>query len=106
MPSDLVLADKGKHLFTLTRGGKMMRIDTKSDKSETLKVVSQSKIDNAAERDQIFDDAWRALNAGFYDPNFHGKDWDELREKYKPIALKASTKEDFQYIFNLMLGQL
>lgn len=106
MPSDLVLADKGKHLFTLTRGGKMMRIDTKSDKSETLKVVSQSKIDNAAEREQIFDDAWRALNAGFYDPNFHGKDWDELREKYKPIALKASTKEDFQYIFNLMLGQL
>ncbi len=106
MPSDLVLADKGKHLFTLTRGGKMMRIDTKSDKSESLKVVSQSKIDNAAEREQIFDDAWRALNAGFYDPNFHGKNWDELREKYKPIALKASTKEDFQYIFNLMLGQL
>ena len=106
MPSDLVLADNGKHLFTLTRGGKMMRVDTKSDKSDTLKVVSQSKIDNAAERGQIFDDAWRALNAGFYDPNFHGKDWDKLREKYKPIALKASTKEDFQYIFNLMLGQL
>jgi C-terminal processing protease CtpA/Prc/tricorn protease-like protein len=106
MPSDLVLADKGKHLFALTRGGKLVRIDTKSDKPETLKVVSQSKIDNAAEREQIFDDAWRALNAGFYDPNFHGKDWDELRKKYKPIALKASTKEDFQYIFNLMLGQL
>ena len=105
-PSDLALADKGKHLFALTDGGKMMRIDTKNDKAEALKVVSQSKVDNAAEREQIFDDAWRALNAGFYDPNFHGKDWDELRRKYKPIALKASTKEDFQYIFNLMLGQL
>jgi C-terminal processing protease CtpA/Prc len=64
------------------------------------------KIDYEQELAQIFDDAWRALDAGFYDPDFHGKDWDELREKYRPIALKASTKEDFQYIFNLMLGQL
>ena len=46
------------------------------------------------------------LNAGFYDPEFHDNDWQELKEKYRPLALKASTKEDFQYIFNLMLGQV
>lgn len=104
--SDLVLTDKGKHLYALTKGGKIVRIKTKDDKSETLAVSSQMKIDYEQELAQIFDDAWRALDAGFYDPDFHGKDWDELREKYRPIALKASTKEDFQYIFNLMLGQL
>jgi tricorn protease len=105
-PRSLVLANKGKHVYALTKGGKMMRVATKGDKTETLSVSSQTKIDHGAERKQIFNDAWRALNAGFYDPNFHGKDWDVLREKYEPLALKASTREDFRYIFNLMLGQL
>ncbi|MDT0595750.1 S41 family peptidase [Glaciecola petra] len=105
-PSQLLLNNKGKHVFALTSGGKITRIATKGDKSETLNVSSQMTINYAEERAQIFDDAWRALGAGFYDPNFHGQDWNALRAKYRPLALKASTKEDFQYIFNLMLGQL
>ncbi len=102
----LHLSKDGKHLYTLTKGGKLVRVITKSDKTENLNTSSQMLIDHEQELAQIFDDAWRALNAGFYDPNFHGKDWGELREQYRPIALKASTKEDFQYIFNLMLGQV
>ena len=102
----LQLADKGKSLYALRDTGTIVKITTKGDKAENLNVSSQQRIDYAGERAQVFDDAWRALNAGFYDPNFHGKDWDELREKYRPLALNASTKEDFQYIFNLMLGQL
>lgn len=103
---DLRLAEEGKYLFALSKGGKIVRVSTKDDKSATLNISSEMKIDYEQELAQIFDDAWRALNAGFYDPNFHGKDWQKLKEKYRPIALKASTKEDFQYIFNLMLGQL
>ncbi len=105
-PSQLILDKSGKHLFALTKGGQINRIDTKSDKVEALNVNSRVNIDYAQERAQIFDEGWRALNAGFYDPKFHGKDWQALRDKYRPLALKASTKEDFQYIFNLMLGQL
>jgi C-terminal processing protease CtpA/Prc/Tol biopolymer transport system component len=105
-PSQLSLEKSGKHLFTLLDGGKITRIKTKDDKSETLNVDSRVIINYAQERAQIFDEGWRALDAGFYDPNFHGQDWNKLRAKYRPIALKASTKEDFQYIFNLMLGQL
>lgn len=105
-PQYLSLSSDTKHIFALTKGGKLVRIDTKNDKSEKLPVSSQQRIDYALQRAQIFDDAWRALEQGFYDPNFHGKDWNALKEKYRPVALKASTKEDFQYIFNLMLGQL
>jgi len=105
-PDDLVLSKDGKQLYALTNGGRLVQVTTKTDKSENLDVSSSSTIDYIAEQEQIFDEAWRALEAGFYDPKFHGKDWESLRDKYKPIALKASTKEDFQYIFNLMLGQL
>ena len=42
----------------------------------------------------------------FYDPEFHGQDWDKLREKYEPRAMAASTNQDFRMLFNEMLGQI
>ena len=76
--SDITLSADGKHLYTLTKGGKLVRVITKSDKTENLNTSSQMVIDHEQELAQIFDDAWRALDAGIYDPNFHGKDWDEI----------------------------
>ena len=105
-PRNLSLSNDGKHLFALTGKGQLVKVDTKKDEPETLSTVSQQNIEHMAERAQIFDEAWQALNAGFYDPEFHDNDWQELKEKYRPLALKASTKEDFQYIFNLMMGQV
>ncbi|PYE30874.1 C-terminal processing protease CtpA/Prc [Idiomarina fontislapidosi] len=105
-PRSLSLSDDGKSLFALVERGTLVKVDTKKDEPETLSTVSQQNIEHMAERAQIFDEAWQALNAGFYDPEFHGNDWQTLKEKYRPLALKASTKEDFQYIFNLMLGQV
>lgn len=105
-PRSLSLSNDGKHLFALTGKGQLVKVDTQKDKPETLSTVSQQNIEHMAEREQIFDEAWQALNAGFYDPEFHDNDWQQLKEKYRPLALKASTKEDFQYIFNLMLGQV
>ena len=105
-PENLSLEKSGKFVYTLDKDGKITRISTKSNRPELLNVSSRVNIDYLGEREQMFDEGWRALNAGFYDPEFHGQDWQALRKKYRPLALKASTKEDFQYIFNLMLGQL
>lgn len=98
-------AEKGI-LYFLTNGGKVVSMKTKDDKTSDLTVSSKFTVDHLAERDQIFEEAWRGLNAGFYDPNFHGQDWEALKATYKPIAMKASTLEDFQYVYNNMLGQL
>lgn len=105
-PEDLILSKDGKSLFTLTKGGKLVKVDIKAAKSETLSATAKMEIDVMGERDQMFEEAWRTLDKGFYDPNFHGQDFDALKELYKPIALRASTQEDFQEVFNLMLGQL
>ena len=106
MPRNLSLSKDGKSLFVLTGRGDLEKINTKTDKAEKLTTISNQSIEHMAERAQIFDEAWQALNEGFYDPDFHGNDWQALKEQYRPLALKASTKEDFQYVFNLMLGQV
>jgi tricorn protease len=75
-------------------------------KRENLPFSARMEIDYTQERAQIFGEAWRVLNAGFYDPNFHGQDWAALSEKYWAWGRRASTSRDFRDVFNMMLGEL
>ena len=58
------------------------------------------------ERTQIFEEAWRTIRDGYYDPNFHGYDWGKLHDKYIDRCVYASTSEDFAEMFNLLLGEI
>ncbi|MCF8242274.1 MAG: DPP IV N-terminal domain-containing protein [Melioribacteraceae bacterium] len=105
-PYAVSLDPEGKHLYFLKSGGSFSRIILSSDKVEAISFSAKMKIDYEKENEQIFEEAWRTLNDNFYDPNFHGKDWAELKKKYKPWVMQASTKTDFAYMFNLMLGEI
>jgi tricorn protease len=105
-PYSVTMESEGKYLYMFKPRGRLSRIDVKSEKEEGLTYSADMKIDYPVERKQIFEEAWRTLNNGFYDPNFHGKNWNALKKKYEPWAIKASTQDDFRYIFNYMLGEL
>ncbi|OJJ23778.1 peptidase S41 [marine bacterium AO1-C] len=104
-PAGLNLAPKGRQLYFVTRG-MVQQMSTKGNRVAPLPHEAKMVINHPQERAQIFEEAWRNLNAGFYDPNFHGQNFEALRKKYKPWALQASTVQDFREIYNLMLGQL
>ena len=104
-PRAVRIDKEGKYLYMIKKGS-LARIEIKGGKDENLPFTAKMEINYPLEQDQIFEEAWRTLNAGFYDPNFHGKSWSDLKKKYKSWALKASTKDDFRDIFNVMLGQL
>ncbi|OGU56167.1 MAG: peptidase S41 [Ignavibacteria bacterium RBG_13_36_8] len=97
---------EGKYLYFFKPTGKFSRIEAKSEKEEGLSYSAKFTINFLQERNQIFEEAWRTLRDGFYDPNFHGKNWNALKAKYKPWCMKASTYTDFREIFNYMLGEL
>lgn len=105
-PSSTAMDKEGKYLYYLRSGGSINRLDVKSDKSEGLPYSVKQRIDYVAERTQIFEEAWRTLRDGFYDPQFHGKDWNALRTKYRELCVMASTNEDFRDMFNYLLGEL
>jgi C-terminal processing protease CtpA/Prc len=63
-------------------------------------------VDVAAEMTQLFDEAWRKMRDGFYDPKMHGCDWDGVRARYRPVVHNLTYKEDFYALFNLALGEL
>jgi tricorn protease len=105
-PSDVRLTPDGAQITFTHSGGQLARVPVSSNKLEPLSFAARMTVNHEAERDQIFAEVGRALEKGFYDPNFHGDDWGALRETYRSWAMKASTAQDFQDMVNLMLGEL
>ena len=105
-PQGLKIGPEGKYLFFLKPGGRLARVQVKGGKLSSIPFAARMVIEHPKERLQIFNEAWRILYKGFYDPEFHGKDWVALGNKYRPWALKASTQRDFRDVFNMMLGEL
>lgn len=104
-PTGVEIDKNGKYLYYF-KSGALNRIELKGDKSETLPYSAKMTIDHPKEQEQIFEEAWRTIRDGFYDPNFHGYDWDAIKAKYKDWAMAASTDQDFKEMFNYMLGEL
>src|SRR5262249_12186126 len=55
---------------------------------------------------EMFAQSWRFLSEHFYDPTFHGANWQAVREKYLPLVKHIATKEDLYALISLMLGEL
>jgi tricorn protease len=64
------------------------------------------KIDPRAEWNQIFDEAWRINRDYFYDPNFHGADWQAMREKYAVFLPHLSVRQDLNRVLRWMSSEL
>ena len=105
-PRSVRLADGGEHLYFVRQGGTVARLATANGKTEQLPFSARMTVDHDAEREQKFQEAWRVLENGFYDPDFHGVDWDSVRTTYKPWTMQASTTRDFADLMNWMLGEV
>jgi len=104
--SAMQLSPDGKYLYMVKRGGKLARLKLSGDKEEKIAIKAEADIDKNLERLQVYKEAWQVINQGFYDPDFHGRDWYKLGREYENIALSASTDVDFADIINWMLGEI
>lgn len=64
------------------------------------------RIDRPAEWAEMFDDAWRTMKYRFYDPQMHGINWDNAREKYRPLVDFVGDRQELLNIINEMIGEL
>ena len=104
-PNGITADPKNGKIYFASRGT-LNVVSMKGGRVTRLPHMAKMVINYTEENKQLFDEAWQSLSEGFYDPNFHGQDWDKLRKQYEPITLAASNKVDFRYMFNLMLGRL
>ncbi len=105
-PGNLKIDHNSGKLYMLRQGGRLAHLNPKDKALKSVSVNAEMDIHLQEELEEIFQNGWSLLQSRFYDPNFHGQDWEALKEKYKPRALAASTRRDFRDMFNIMLGQV
>ncbi len=105
--SGIELARDGSRAFYLAGGG--IRVLTLAGPAPSVTPVPftvEMTVDRRAEMLQVFDEAWRKMRDRFYDPAMHGCDWNQVSERYRPIAATLAAKEDLYALFSLALGEL
>ncbi len=89
---------QGGELYTLATDGK--------GSPEKVAFKADWERDTRAEQRAAFTQFWNSYQRGFYDPNFHGRDWSAIREAYEPMLDAVDTPEEFATLLNMMVGEL
>ena len=64
------------------------------------------KVDPRSEWQQLFTDAWRFNRNYLYVDNYHGLDWEHIRNLYEPWLEDVHHRADLNYVLDLMIGEL
>jgi tricorn protease len=63
-------------------------------------------VDPRMEWRHMFAQVWRNQRDFFYDPGLHGLDYREIAKKYEPFLEHLASRDDLDYLFSEMLGNL
>jgi len=103
--SNLFVTSDSKEVLFL-EGGKIKKCGIGDGKVETISFEAIQDIDNIAVNQQKYLETWSLLNSYFYDPDYHGADWDSVRTKYAPVIEHVRTDRDFREVVKEMMGEL
>jgi tricorn protease len=104
--SSFTLSEDGKTAFGL-RAGMPFKV-TLSGNFPSSDVAFRAELVQDADlvRQAAFVEFWRMYNRGFYDENFHGRDWSQIRSRYEPLLEGVGHRREFAELLNLMVGEL
>lgn len=111
------IAVRGVQVFVVSFNGEKMlyqqgdkwTLSAAADNSDAKELKTgdlQVRVDPAAEWKQMYHEAWRIVRDFFYDPNYHGLDLQAAEEKYSIYLGGIASREDLNYLFVEMLGEL
>jgi tricorn protease len=63
-------------------------------------------IDIAAERKQVFEEAWRVMKNRYYDPKMHGANWAAAKDKYEALLGNIADTEELHNVIMEMIGEM
>ncbi len=103
-PSGIEMSKDGKTIF-VTNNGSLVKIDD-AGKQSPIGISSEMVLNPKAEREYIFNHAWRQVKDKFYDPKLHGLDWEMYKKSYAKFLPHISNNYDFQELLSEILGEL
>lgn len=96
---------EGKNIFLIS-DGKILKINPEKPDSKTISFNAKMTMDYAAEREYMFEHAWRQTQNKFYVSNLHNVDWNFYKSEYKKFLPYISNNRDFAELLSELLGEL
>jgi tricorn protease len=95
----------GKKAF-FGQNGELFTVGIGGGNPDKVSFIADWERDIRAERLAAFTQFWRSYRRGFYDPNFHGRDWEAIRKRYEPLVEAVETGDEFATLLGMMVGEL
>ncbi len=95
--------------FGIYEDGRIVKISASGSQVQSIlpvPVVARTVLDRPAELLAMYDEAYRNLKFGFYDPKLHGRDMDAAYWKYRKMIANSVTHEEFDIFTTFLLGEL
>jgi C-terminal processing protease CtpA/Prc/Tol biopolymer transport system component len=95
-----------REIFYL-EGGRVMALNLDNQQApRAVAVNAEMDVDFTREKMAVFEQAWAGQRDGFYDPKFHGADWNAVRKTYAPLIEGCRTPDEMRRILRMMVGEL
>jgi Tol biopolymer transport system component/C-terminal processing protease CtpA/Prc len=101
----LVWDKKMENLYLLSRGS-VSKLDLGAGSSSGIDIAGEMTYDEQKEREQIFEHIYIRTKNIFYEPTFHGNDWDMLYEEYQKYLPHIGNSYEFAEMVSEMIGEL
>ena len=96
----------GAKFYALGNGGTIKSFAKAGGPGSQLGFTANLRMDRRLETAQAFNEFWRRLKVGFYDPDMHGVDWTAVRKRYEPLLAGVDAPEDFGNLLSQVVGEL
>lgn len=87
-------------------GGQLYQLKPDDEKTEKIEISHAFRKNLNDEFVQMFYEAWAGVEENYYDKDFHGTDWNAMRDRYEKLLPSLSNRKELRMLFNDMLGEL
>ena len=92
--------------YYILNQGNIHELKIDDNKVEKIEIDLKFRRQLQAEFEQMFYETWANLEENFYDENFHGENWEQLRVEYADYLPYVNNRTDLRLLLNDLLGEL
>tara|TARA_R110000868_G_scaffold378658_3_gene644171 strand:- start:26828 stop:30055 length:3228 start_codon:yes stop_codon:yes gene_type:complete len=98
--------DKDMENLYLLSGGRISSVDLGKGSTKGISISGEMEYDAQAEREASFEHVYIRTKNIFYEPTFHGIDWEMMHTEYKKYLPHIGNNYEFAELLSEMLGEL